>query len=154
MHESLRREWTYRCFLQSIRYPRTIKSSSHCTNPHRGNNPSSDLSINAHATFPRGGRLGFRAAGASPRPTTVDHRKSHAVCSGLITFSFKISDIRKEFGARATARAVQKTVAPLGKRGSLFVRVPVRSHLNQHHLLQQQTFQEWPHRTRSAGAQG
>ena len=31
--------------------------------------PSSVLSINAQATFPRGGRLGFRAAGASPRPT-------------------------------------------------------------------------------------
>ena len=64
------------------------------------------------------------AAGARQSPTTADHCKSHAVCSGLITFPFKISDIRKEFGARATARAVQKTVAPHGKREAFVFRIP------------------------------
>ena len=38
-----------------------FSSSSHCTNPHRGSVPSSVLSINAQATFPRGGRLRLRA---------------------------------------------------------------------------------------------
>ena len=99
--------------------------------------PSSDLSINAQATFPRGGRLRFSLT-----------RKMDFI----FPFS-KAKDIRGRFPSESHRTSRTKDSCTSRQTRQPFHPHPVRSHLNRYQLFQLYPPQNEPHQARSAGAQ-